>query len=235
MHPQRLQGVASTPMRVLVIVYYRTYYQHNLLVSETHATSARGCINPPCSCSQEDRFGKPCEPGGVATDAEDGDLTRYIVTCPPEACLPVGCPLHSFRKKGIQGCGIDTVTREPGTEYTLKFIVWDRNVPPKMATAERIIRVISPCSEQELYCPGLGAAPTRFCSVSLNKKRGICKDHDKPEVGPSKDSQRELEFRGGQPEAPASKPRLMPMPEWDDLHLAVQRHEAPAGPPITFA
>jgi hypothetical protein len=61
-------------------------------------------------------------------------------------------------KKGIQGCGVDTITGEPGTEFKLPFVVWDRHAPAKNATAERIIRVISPCRSQELYCPGYGAA-----------------------------------------------------------------------------
>ena len=98
----------------------------------------------------------PCEPGALATDVEDGNLTNAIVTCPPNSCLPVGCPRHAYIKKGIQGCGIDALTAEPGTEYELSFQVWDRSVPPKSATVTRNIRVISPCDEQETYCPGYG-------------------------------------------------------------------------------
>lgn len=105
---------------------------------------------------QEDIFSSPCEPGGVAIDAEDGNLTDVIITCPPESCLPLGCPLHSFLKKGIQGCGIDTSESQPGTEFKLKFAVWDRHVPPMMTTAERLIRVTSPCAVAEIYCAGIG-------------------------------------------------------------------------------
>lgn len=105
---------------------------------------------------QEDKVSAPCEPGALALDAEDGNLTEAIITCPPESCLAVGCPLHSYIKKGIQGCGVDALTAEPGTEYSFLFQVWDRNVPPKTVTVERNIRVISPCSDEELYCPGYG-------------------------------------------------------------------------------
>lgn len=105
---------------------------------------------------QEDEFSVPCEPGGVATDAEDGDLTNVIITCPAASCLAIGCPQHSFPKKGIQGCGVDTVLAAPGTEYRLKFVVWDRNVPSMMATAERIIRVETPCDAEELFCGDIG-------------------------------------------------------------------------------
>lgn len=107
---------------------------------------------------QEDTFSEPCEPGGVATDAEDGDLTSEIITCPPDSCLAIGCPLHSFVKKGIQGCGVDTVSSSPDTDYTLKFVVWDRSVPAMMTTAERRIRVMSPCGVNEIYCADIGAA-----------------------------------------------------------------------------
>jgi hypothetical protein len=67
--------------------------------------------------------------------------------------------------KGIQGCGIDTESAEPGTEYHLQFVVWDRNVPPMMATVERVIRVLSPCSPPEAYCSGIG---TVQCYTPVN-------------------------------------------------------------------
>ena len=109
-------------------------------------------------------FSAPCEPGGFVLDDQDGDLTSQLITCPPDPCLAVGCPQHAFTKKGIQGCGIDTVSSSPGSEFTLTFVVWDRHVPPMMATADRVIRVMSPCSVNELYCTDIGARFSSKCT-----------------------------------------------------------------------
>lgn len=41
-----------------------------------------------------------CEAGVTALDAEDGVLTPRVLACPPESCLPFGCPGHEFQTKG---------------------------------------------------------------------------------------------------------------------------------------
>jgi hypothetical protein len=42
-----------------------------------------------------------CEPGMLAMDAEDGVLTRRVLSCPPSDCLVYGCPGHEFSVKGV--------------------------------------------------------------------------------------------------------------------------------------
>lgn len=41
-----------------------------------------------------------CEPGFGARDIEDGDLTEFVLACPPADCLVFGCPGHEFAVKG---------------------------------------------------------------------------------------------------------------------------------------
>ena len=113
----------------------------------------RGVAYAACRPGQEDSEAAPCESGAVASDAEDGDLTGAVITCPPDGCLSYGCPRHSFVNKGIQGCGVDTVTAPVGTEVAVTFLVWDRGQPPQRAHATRLIRVVSPCDDGEVYCP----------------------------------------------------------------------------------
>jgi hypothetical protein len=47
---------------------------------------------------------KLCEPGAIAQDAEDGDLTSRVFSCPPASCIERGdgCTGHEFSKKGLQ-------------------------------------------------------------------------------------------------------------------------------------
>ena len=54
-------------------------------------------------CSQQDLATRLlCEPGVVARDVEDGDLTSRVLACPPTECLRFGCPGHEFVVKGAQ-------------------------------------------------------------------------------------------------------------------------------------
>jgi hypothetical protein len=94
--------------------------------------------------------------GATAYDEEDGDVSDRIVTCPPRSCMPFNCRGHELRRKGIHGCGVDTVNAPVGTVFTLNFTVTDKHVPPASATVQRLIRVISPCPAQK-YCPDLQA------------------------------------------------------------------------------
>ena len=76
-----------------------------------------------------------------------------MLACPPASCLPQGCPGHEFRKKGIQGCGIDT-SAPVGSVFTLKFVVLDRWLPPSMATIERVVTIRGPCPADAHFCNG---------------------------------------------------------------------------------
>lgn len=98
--------------------------------------------------------------GATAFDPEDGDLTYRILTCPPPTCMPFGCPGHEMRRKGIQGCGVDTATAAVGTLITFDIVVMDLSVPPVITRVTRVIRVVSPCAASEIYCPDLPARLT---------------------------------------------------------------------------
>jgi hypothetical protein len=72
------------------------------------------------------------------------------------------CPGHESHRKGLSGCGIDTVNAPVDTIFFLLFTVSDFSFPPATSTAQRIIKVVSPCEESEIYCPDLAkpAHPT---------------------------------------------------------------------------
>jgi hypothetical protein len=42
-----------------------------------------------------------CQGVPEAFDAEDGDLSENVLACPPDKCLPFGCPGHELRRKGV--------------------------------------------------------------------------------------------------------------------------------------
>ena len=50
--------------------------------SSTYAACSSGIKPSPAA---------PCEPGGSATDAQDGNLTASILACPPSTCLSTYC------------------------------------------------------------------------------------------------------------------------------------------------
>ncbi|KAK3237812.1 hypothetical protein CYMTET_52134 [Cymbomonas tetramitiformis] len=101
-----------------------------------------------------------CEPGAQATDAEDGNLTAEILSCPPPCVTAVACSGHRFRPhgegaeaKGIQGC-LNT-SAEVGTMFQLDFVVYDFNYPAASSTVSRYITIVSTCDIGEFYCDGV--------------------------------------------------------------------------------
>ena len=44
-----------------------------------------------CSSGVKPSAAAPCEPGGSATDTQDGNLTVSILACPPSSCLSTYC------------------------------------------------------------------------------------------------------------------------------------------------
>jgi hypothetical protein len=93
--------------------------------------------------------------GVTAWDEEDGDLSKRVLTCPPISCVPFNCPGHEFFRKGLSGCGIDTVSAPVGTVFDLAFTVSDLSIPPATSEVLRHIMVVSPCEESQTYCPDL--------------------------------------------------------------------------------
>ena len=96
---------------------------------------------------------------------------RQVLACPPAACLDVGCPGHEFATKGLAGC-LDTFAAV-GTVFRVPYVVLDSAVPPNMATAERLVTLVSPCEEEENYCeaaPGDWECTTLACAALVQTR-----------------------------------------------------------------
>eukprot|EP00892_Ulva_mutabilis_P005686 jgi/Ulvmu1/348/UM001_0353.1 len=112
---------------------------------------ARGV--PYNTCKTDESSESSCAAAPAAFDEEDGSLTDSVLACPPDECLLFGCPGHEFRKKGLQGCGVDTVNGTVGSKFELTFVVFDRDQPPANASLQQSIIVTSPCASSQTYCP----------------------------------------------------------------------------------
>lgn len=84
----------------------------------------------------------------------DGNLTTQVVACPPQECLPFGCPGHELYVKGLAGCGVDTVNAAVGTTFNITFTVFDYHHPPGFASVLRTITIAAaPCPAGQFNCP----------------------------------------------------------------------------------
>ncbi|KAK3233701.1 hypothetical protein CYMTET_56024 [Cymbomonas tetramitiformis] len=111
------------------------------------------------ACREEDEgSGAPtlCEPGAVANDTEDGDLSAAVLSCPPISCRHLGCPGHEWAAKGIEGC-LNT-SAEVGTMFQVEFLVFDNAVPSQAASVHRTVTIIAPCESQEILCEDLSCS-----------------------------------------------------------------------------
>lgn len=97
--------------------------------------------------------GRLCEKGPAAYDEDDSSIPERVLACPPMDCLALGCPGHELLVKGLQGCGVDTVSASIGTSFNISFVVLDSHRPPSSASIQRTVVVISPCASSEVYCP----------------------------------------------------------------------------------
>ncbi|KAK3282550.1 hypothetical protein CYMTET_9718, partial [Cymbomonas tetramitiformis] len=97
-----------------------------------------------------------CEPGAVAEDAEDGDLTARVLACPPLSCRAAGCPGHEFLSKGLAGCV--NMSADVGTVFDVEFLVFDFAVPCQSASVTRSIFIIQPCDTGEQLCSDLSCS-----------------------------------------------------------------------------
>lgn len=105
------------------------------------------------SSLQGTALGILCESGPVAYDQEDGDITHRVLACPPTSCLARGCRGHELHTKGLAGCGVDTENAPVGAVFDITFTVFDMNRPAASASLFRLVTVISPCAQTQLYCP----------------------------------------------------------------------------------
>jgi hypothetical protein len=75
----------------------------------------------------------PCDPGAIALDNEDGDLSAAVVVTPSSVSLEG--PL--------------------GTRVQIKYSVTDNGLPRLSNHAYRIIEIVSPCGDSEYFCNGV--------------------------------------------------------------------------------
>ncbi|KAG2422885.1 hypothetical protein HXX76_015713 [Chlamydomonas incerta] len=120
----------------------------------------RGIAYKLCAAGQSPTAVLPCEPLGIATDQEDGNLSSQIALCPPStssasSCVSTQCRAHWPDRKQPADCGIDTLTGPIGTTFRLRLAVYDS--AGANTTAERVVTVVSPCAAGKYYCPIEGA------------------------------------------------------------------------------
>ncbi|KAJ9523171.1 hypothetical protein QJQ45_024097, partial [Haematococcus lacustris] len=100
---------------------------------------------------------QPCDPGVVASDAEDGPaIQRQVLLCPPEGCEGElgGCVGHRVFEKDVADCGIDTgTTAAVGSTFSLVFLVFDSG--GLSASVQRLVQVVEPCAPGEVSCQGV--------------------------------------------------------------------------------
>ncbi|KAG2483921.1 hypothetical protein HYH03_017242 [Edaphochlamys debaryana] len=128
----------------------------------------RGHAYELCRGNQRPTPGRPCEPLGTASDAEDGDLTSLITLCPdPEIdCAATQCAGDSPATKQPLDCGVDTANAPIGTSFRLRFVVYDTY--GASATAERSITVLAPCAANQHYCEDATTASNSSASKSVS-------------------------------------------------------------------
>lgn len=104
---------------------------------------------------------------GVWSQNDAGhNLTRNVLACPPAECLQYSCPSFAFQHQGLQSCDIDTANAPVGTVYKITFMVHTNTHPAATSTVSRLVRVVSPCQEDEVYCPSaLTACGTADCTA----------------------------------------------------------------------
>lgn len=116
-----------------------------------------------CAPGAQPSADAPCDPGATAAEADGTDITYRVLSCPPEDCLPFGCPGHEFATKGLAGC-VDTAAAE-GTVFAVRFVVFGTaGFPPPNASAVRTVAIGAPCPPGQAYCGGACAA-VPDCSV----------------------------------------------------------------------
>mgnify|MGYP001806780519 CR=1 FL=1 len=139
----------------------------------------RGITYKLCAAGQSPTTALPCEPLGNATDLEDGNLSSQIALCPPStsssaSCVSTQCRAHWPDRKQPVDCGVDTMTGAIGTTYRLQLVVYDS--AGASVAAERVVTVVSPCTEGKYYCivEGSYASDGSQSFECLDKS---CEDH----------------------------------------------------------
>lgn len=113
----------------------------------------------------------PCEPGALVSDDRDFDIASRVLLCPPPECRRLACLAgHFYAEKDITACGIDTVTAQIGTSFSLRLAVVDSQ--GEVAAAVRTVTVVTPCEDPgEVLCDG--ACSRVACETRKVRVRGI--------------------------------------------------------------
>ncbi|KAK3262721.1 hypothetical protein CYMTET_28429, partial [Cymbomonas tetramitiformis] len=174
---------------------------------------AVGRNNPyaACTAGETPSEARLCEPGVMAVDDNDGDVTNKVLSCPPQECLEVGCPGHEFAVKGIEGCL--STEAAVGTIFEVEFLVFDSAIPPNSARATRTVTIVAPCAEEHHYCEDDDICTAVTCAeyLELEALLGEPSDTAAPELSLLGHSALVLEY--GQPMALSSMeggPSLLP-------------------------
>ena len=72
--------------------------------------------------------------------------------CPLDGCFATGCVGQRVIDKQPAACGVDTVSADVGTTYTLTFVVY--NTAGLQASVQRVVTVVSPCTSSQYLCSG---------------------------------------------------------------------------------
>ena len=129
-----------------------------------------------CSSGVKPSVAAPCEPGGSATDIQDGSLTASILACPPPSCLSTYCTGDTCLRMQVAPAAVDSghlsctgtiasfvhagqevsqvglancavnTSLPVGTLISISFLVFDKGTPRLNATAERTLVIGSPCA-----------------------------------------------------------------------------------------
>lgn len=135
-----------------------------------------------CTQGQLPMENKLCDLGAVAIDEEDGDITASVLACPPENCLDQGCPQHKFSVKGVKGC-VNT-SAPVGSEFSLRYLVFDGAIPANNASVVRVVTIASPCARGEHFCESDAACSSVECDVrdALSSQFSLKTDRSEPKI-----------------------------------------------------
>lgn len=91
-----------------------------------------GYVFSACATGVSPTMSAPCDPGALAFDAEEGDLSSYVTISPAGVSLEV--PI--------------------GTRARIQYTVLDNGTPRLSANAYRTVEIVSPCLAREFFCDG---------------------------------------------------------------------------------
>ena len=117
-----------------------------------------------CSSGQFSSDLVPCDEGSLALGAMGESLADSLLVCPPESCMPFGCPGHELWRKGVHSC-VNT-SAPVGTAFSITFVAF--STEGLHASTTRTVMIDEPCPEGQHWCPAnspAGRCENAACSV----------------------------------------------------------------------